>query len=316
MTFSRPRRWAPLVVLPLLAMALYLAARRLDLARVLVELRSVRAGWLVLAVAAYAMVLPLWALQWRLIAPRVPNNRFREMLATVAMSASLHNTTLAFVGEGSAVLLLATRIGLDRTSAVSVLAMDQMIVGIAKVALLSTAAAMVTLPTWMARGAETLAVVLGIVIALALVVLRNRERLHARLPERAGAMMTKAALAVQPLRSPHITLSVLLLALAKNGMEIVALLCVQHAFGVQLPLASAVLALAALNLATIIPVVPGNVAVFEGAIILAYAHFGVNAERALGMALVQHACYFVALALPGYRWLAFSNPLRSAAAAS
>jgi uncharacterized membrane protein YbhN (UPF0104 family) len=314
--FSRARRWAPLVVLPLLVMALSLAARRLDLTRVLVELRSARAGWLVLAAAAYAMVLPLWALQWRLMAPHVPNNRFREMFATVAMSASLHNTTVAFAGEGSAILLLVARIGLDRTTAVSVLAMDQMIVGIAKVALFSTAAAMVTLPAWMARGAVTLAVVLGGVIALALVVLRNRELLHARLPERAGSILTKAAVAVHPLRSPRITIPVLLLALAKKGMEIVALLCVQRAFGVQLPLASAVLALAALNLATIIPVVPGNLAVFEGAIVLAYAHFGVHAERALGMALVQHACYFVALALPGYRWLAFSNPLRSAAAAS
>jgi len=42
---------------------------------------------------------------------------------------------------------------------------------------------------------------------------------------------------------------------------------------------------------------------------------GVPTERALGMAVVQHACYFVALALPGYRWLA-SSASRSAAAAS
>jgi hypothetical protein len=42
----------------------------------------------------------------------------------------------------------------------------------------------------------------------------------------------------------------------------------------------------------------------------------VPAERALGIALVQHACFFTALALPGYRWLARGPLPRSSAAAA
>jgi uncharacterized membrane protein YbhN (UPF0104 family) len=61
--------------------------------------------------------------------------------------------------------------------------------------------------------------------------------------------------------------------------------------------------------------VPGNLGVYEAAVVVAYAWLGVPPERALGIALVQHACYFAALALPGYRWLARRVRDRSAAAA-
>jgi glycosyltransferase 2 family protein len=50
---------------------------------------------------------------------------------------------------------------------------------------------------------------------------------------------------------------------------------------------------------TLLPLVPGNVGVFEAAVVLALTRFGVGPEQALGVAVVQHLCYFVALALPG-----------------
>ena len=109
--------------------------------------------------------------------------------------------------------------------------------------------------------------------------------------------------ALAPLRSPRRGSAALALALAKKLAEVLAILCIQRAFGVVLPVASAVLVLAALNLATLLPVVPANVGVYEAVVVLAYGYFGVAPERALAMGLVQHACYFAALALPGYGWL-------------
>ena len=41
------------------------------------------------------------------------------------------------------------------------------------------------------------------------------------------------------------------------------------------------------------------IGVFEAAVVLALTRFGVTPEQALGVAVVQHACYFAALALPG-----------------
>jgi uncharacterized membrane protein YbhN (UPF0104 family) len=59
-----------------------------------------------------------------------------------------------------------------------------------------------------------------------------------------------------------------------------------------------------LNLATLLPVVPGNVGVFEAAVVLALTRLGVEPELALGIAVVQHLCYFIALAVPGLVWAA------------
>jgi uncharacterized protein (TIRG00374 family) len=100
------------------------------------------------------------------------------------------------------------------------------------------------------------------------------------------------------------------------AVEALAMICIQRAFGLDLPFTSAVLILAALNLATLVPVVPGNLGVYEGAVVLIYTRLGVPAEQAIGVAVVQHACFFAALALPGYAWLAGAKALPRAAAAS
>jgi hypothetical protein len=105
--------------------------------------------------------------------------------------------------------------------------------------------------------------------------------------------------ALEPLRSPARGLLALALALLKKAVEVAAILCVQRAFGLSLPLSAAIVVLAVLNLATLLPLVPGNVGVFEAAVVLALTRFGVGPEQALGVAVVQHLCYFVALALPG-----------------
>ena len=78
-----------------------------------------------------------------------------------------------------------------------------------------------------------------------------------------------------------------------------AIVCVFRAFGLRESIAAAIVVLAVLNLATLVKVVPGNVGVFEAAVVLALTRFGIAPEHALGVAVVQHVCYFVALALPG-----------------
>ena len=80
------------------------------------------------------------------------------------------------------------------------------------------------------------------------------------------------------------------------------MLCMQRAFGLHLPLGSAVLALGMLNLSTLLPIVPGNVGVYEGAVVLAYSRYGVTVEQAVGLAAIQHLCYLLALAAPGVLW--------------
>lgn len=268
-------------------------------------------GWVVLALVCYVSILPLWAAQWVLLSSPATRPTYAAMLGIVSMTSSVLNTTPMLVGEAAAVVFLV-RAGLQRAAALSVLAMDQLLVGIAKVCVLLLASSLLSLPGWAARGLVGLAsaVVAALVVLLAIsrhgAALRRGE---ARVvPARLARELEETMKALAPLRSPTLAGGALLLAFAKKAVEIVAIVCVQRAFGLHLPLASAVLVLAALNLSTLLPLVPGNVGVYEAAVVVAYSPFGVSSEQALALAVVQHACYFATLALPGYCWLVRSAP--------
>ncbi|HKH94640.1 MAG TPA: lysylphosphatidylglycerol synthase transmembrane domain-containing protein [Gemmatimonadaceae bacterium] len=281
---------------------------RMDLARALAQLASVRAGWLALALLCYVAILPLWAVQWHLLSPPDPTRRVRVMLGVVATTSSVLNTTPMLVGEATGVALLVTRTRLDRSAALSVLAMDQLLVGVAKVTVLATAALIAPLPDWMTRAVLALLVALS-VLGGSLLLASWRHADVASVMSRVGPVRLAGALgafaaSLEPLRVPARGAPALALALLKKAVEVAAILCVQRAFGVALPLGTAVVVLAVLNLATLLPVVPGNVGVFEAAVVLALTRFGVPAEQALGIAVVQHLCYFVALAAPGLAWTA------------
>lgn len=314
----RLRIASTVVAAVLFAGLLVVALLRFDLSRVGAELALARPGWIVVALLCFGAILPLWALQWWLLAPAAERRTLRNMLAVVSMTSTVLNTTPMLVGEAAGVWFLASKAGVERAAGVAVLAMDQLLVGLSKVALVAAASLALPLPPVMRAGVQALAAgVLVLTLALLLVAWLHDHTIHrltSRLPARLASMSIRAAAGLSPLRSPVTGGGALALALLKKVVELLAILAIQRAFRVDLPASSALLVLAALNLATLLPLVPGNAGIYEASVVLAYSWLGVPPERALGMAVVQHACYFVALALPGYRWLARGGALRSAAA--
>ncbi|MDB4915721.1 MAG: flippase-like protein [Gemmatimonadetes bacterium] len=320
MTSARIRQAAIGAGIIFVGALLVFAAQRIDHARLLLALHTVRLPWLLAALLCYGAVLPLWALQWHIIAPAGERNSFSRMLGVIAMTSTLYHTSIALVAEASSVVLLALRIGISRSAALSVLAMDQLLVGIAKLALLFMAALMVALPLWMSNGVVALVLAVSALLTICLAGAWQYEWLLARLdrilPHRISAALHAMGVALAPLRSPYRGGSALGIALVKKLVEIAAIVCVQRSFGVAVPIAEAVLVLAAINIFTMIPVVPANLGVYEGAIVLTYRHFGMAPELALGMAIMQHACFFVALGLPGFAWFASTGISRRTATAS
>ena len=67
--------------------------------------------------------------------------------------------------------------------------------------------------------------------------------------------------------------------------------------GIDLPPAAIMTVFAVSCLGTAIPSLPGGIGVFEGVMVLAFSWFGVDATRALGVALFFHAVHFLPLAL-------------------
>jgi uncharacterized membrane protein YbhN (UPF0104 family) len=167
---ARARWMMRVVALAVVTALLLLALRRLSFARVLAELAVVQPLWLALALLFFVAILPLWALQWRLLAGSAHVPRVHTMLGVVAMTSTVLNTAPMLVGEAAGVYFLIAEAGLTRGAALSVLAMDQLFVGVAKVFVLATAATLVALPTWMARGAQALVVAVALLSASHVVV--------------------------------------------------------------------------------------------------------------------------------------------------
>lgn len=298
MNATARRRLAWLGAWAALTVAVIVAARHLPLHDVARRVGAAHAGWLMTAVALGTLVLPLWAAEWVRLASRAERPRFGRTLEVVAVSSATLNTVPFFAGETAAVALLVTRAGLSKGAALGVLALDQLLVGIAKLATVAAAAAFAPVPPWVRAGVGTLsaAVLVGLVV-LALLAARASA---ADAPTRLARIARAARAHLDLVRSPTRSASVLALALLKKGAEVGAVLAVQQALGLQLPWWSGVVVVAALGVGTMLPIAPANLGTYEATAFVAYRSLGVAPDAAFAAAAVQHACALAAAIVPGY----------------
>jgi uncharacterized protein (TIRG00374 family) len=299
-------RWVSSVAWVAVTIAVLIAAPRLPWARAWDEIRRAQVSWLLAATALNFAILPLWAMEWRLLAPRGARSTFRAMFGVVAVTSSVLNTIPFFAGEAFGVGLLMARGGLPRGAALSVLAMDQLLVGVGKVAVVAIAALVAPLPDWLRAGVLTL--VTG-VCALGLAVLllaHGWERARGWLSRASSAPAGLLARVVSwgrhfdAMREPGVAALLVTLALTKKLAELAAIVAVQGAFGLDLSLSTAILVLAALSVTTLLPVSPANLGVYEATVYSIYRFLGFDDATAFGIALLQHTVFLVAGLVPGY----------------
>ena len=292
----------------LLTVALVLTVPRLPWSLAASVVSDAAPAWIALALLANAGILPMWAAEWTILVPGGAA-KFSRMLEIVLVSAAVLNSVPMLAGEASAVGLLVTRAGLSRGAALSVLALDQLLVAFAKIAVLAVAALVSPIPPWVRAGLLMLAVGFAL-LATTLVVLAHRgQELSARVPAGAGwtTLVMTRVLAwgrhLEALRDARRAILVALLALAKKGAEIAAAMAVQIALGVPPDIAAATVVVAALALSTLVPIAPGNLGVYEATVYAVYRFFGVAPEVALALAVAQHLCFLLPSVLPGYLML-------------
>ena len=288
-----------------LTLALYVAARDLPWGSAVSALARVSPAFFAIAVVCNFAILPLWMLEWLLLKPRnvaVPSERMFEV---VTVTASIHNAVPFLAGEAAAIGLLLNA-GLHRGAAVSVLAMDQLLVGIAKLALLSAAALLAPVPEWLSAG--VLSLVIGVlVLFLGLLLLAHFGPVISRqlreTQTRGRELMAKVTglgAHLAALREPTLALRVVGLALLKKALELAAIVAIQVAFGLDPSFAPAVLVLAALAVTTSLPVAPANLGVYEATVFTTYRYLGVSEDTALAIAIVQHIAFLLPMIGTGY----------------
>jgi uncharacterized membrane protein YbhN (UPF0104 family) len=313
-------RWPLVVLWVILTIVLVRALPTLPWARALQELQRVHIRWIIAAVVANLLILPLWAAEWRLLVPLAFHVTYRRMVEVVGVTAAVLNSVPFFAGEISAVALLISRAGLSRGAALSVLALDQLLVGFAKLAVIAVSALHAPLPPWLRAGILSLAAGVALLLAI-LVPLAHRwtdvrDRLLQR-PSKAGALAARAlawGTHFDALRDPDRAWRLVALALGKKGAELLGVIAVQVAFGLEPSAANGLVVLAALSITTLLPIAPGNLGVYEATVFATYRVLGVPSEAALGIAIVQHLCFLLPALAPGYVILTLRQlPRRSSA---
>ena len=308
------RRWTWVIALVVATSLLVVIFNNVDWRRAWLELHRIRPGWLVLAIGFNLAILAFWSLQWTVFLPRGLRVTYRRMFENIAMMAMVTNSAPFMMGHASGVLLLARRGRVGHTVALSVMTLDQLAEGIAKISVLLVVALFIPLPPWLRQGILVLvAGVLGFLIVL--LWFAHRHRAPARPMEHARPSLLQAvahfvsrwAHHLEALRSFKVFGVGLVLALAMKGAEAMAIFAIQRSFGLDLPLWSVLLVLATVGLATMVAVVPGNLGVYEATVFFVYQYVGATPEQALGLALFQHLCYLIPLAGTGYLLVLVQN---------
>lgn len=276
-------------------------------------------NWLVVAVFTNSGILLLLAWLWLVLLPSQVVVGLRTMLWITTITSTVSNGGPFMTGHATGIHLLATRGEVGYTTAVSVKALEQLTVGIAKLLLFGLTIALSTLPGTVRGGALSL---LALVTAFGTMLLVAAHRGHhlegfadrwqgwrGRVVRFLGA----AAERLEALRRPRTFLMAVAIAGAQRVLEGLAILAVLVALGISLPFWGVLLVLSAVNLATMASVTPANVGIYEGSAVVAYGLLGIDTETAIGIAILQHVAYLIPMT--GAGWivlLASGSNLRTA----
>ena len=285
-----------------------LLATRVDLPRVWVAFRSARWGWLALAMLCYVGIQPLGTLQWRALLPRGATVSFRRLLRVWTYTSIANNTGPSVFGHLTGLALLGAEAGVGRMSALSLLALDQTAVGLAKISVLALAALVAPLPPWIANGGYVLSATVFALAVLVTVAALYHDRIgtwarathDGSTTRRIAPLIAAWTEGLDALRSPGRLMAAFAFALSIRAAELAAILFVQAAMGIEASLPGAILVLAATSLASFVAFVPANIGTYEAAVFAANRLLGVPPDLAFSLALVQHVCQLLPAVGVGY----------------
>lgn len=291
------RRRAAVVGAWLLATALLaVCALSIDWSRAPEILVSARPGWIAVAILLNASIVPLMGAFWMALRPRSePTVSFRRAFEIAATATALMNTIPFGAGHASIVVLWMRRGNSSQRGALSILALDQLGEGIAKIGVFLIVALVAPMPTWMRAGVTSATLLVAILFVVLVVASRWATEL------RIDRTWIRACAGLG-------------FVIGTKVAEALAIVAVQRAFGVDVGASGTLMVLAAVILGSMIPVTPGNAGTYEAAAFVAYRHLGLSPEQALSLALVQHLCFVVPSVGIGYLFISAQTFARSAIA--
>jgi uncharacterized membrane protein YbhN (UPF0104 family) len=270
--------------------------------------------WICVALGFNLLIYPAGIIQWQLLASpsrHIPAGRMFEIVALSGMSNSV---LTAIGGTTSAIVLLVVRGGMTSVNAISVLLVDQLLVGVAKLYIIAAAALVAPLPQ-IAVDASLVFSGLALLLVIAVLGLAHADGVvrRIRVPQRTHrsrgvALMRKFVRSLWALRSLKLAALTAALAVVKKSLEVGAAFGVQLAVGAEPSLPMAILTVAAVSVVTTAPIMPGSFGVYSATVLLVYQFLGYPLAMGLLAGLLLHLVELAPSLIVGYATFALTKP--------
>lgn len=279
----RARRWITWAVVALVTVGVLRLTRRFpwsDAVQATLDADAMLVS-IALAINLISLVAKGWA--WELIINPVQRVGWRVSQAATLAGAAVTNLSNSVVGEAARMQLLVKRTGISWRHAFASVVYLRVVEGLAFAIFLVAAPLMFPLPPAL-RVAPALAAV-ALLVALFLLVRRPKGRLAGFLPRPVQNAVTAFAELVSARALP----GPLALALVNWAAQWATYGLVLRASGISPAWQAAFVALLATNVAALVPISPGNVGVFQAAMVLGLLPIGGNPTQALVAGIVLQA---------------------------
>jgi len=288
----------------------YLCLQSIDLDQAWNELSKATPSWLFLGFFFNTCILGLWAVLWYLLLPKKLSIPFVRVFQANSFMSTSCNTIPFPGGHAIGVMALARRTKVGHTVALSVLALDQLMEGFAKIFVLTLVAIFVPLPELMGQAILVFIAAIGFFASIMFYFAHKKPEARegqeaVSVKGKVRAFVSRWSAHLEVLRDMRIFSLGLLLALLMMFTQTLGIWAVQKSLNLDLPVWAPILVMGALNLATVLPITPGNFGVYEGTAFLVYQFCGLSPELALSLALLQHLCFLVPMVGAGYLVLLF-----------
>ena len=254
---------------------LYWCFRQIDLDLFWRDLFRINPLYLLAGLLAVFALILAYAAQWRVFIPIDRRPPYKKLLEAACITMMMANTVPW--GHAVAVYLLGRLEKVSHTLALSVLTLDQLMGGVAKVFLYLTVAWLVPLPVWLGTAIRVFSAAVAVFyLVLLCFAFRHRDlglqpvqRRH-NLWNRLWRIVAEWAHHLHAIRNIREAAGGLAYALLMRVGEAAAIYVVQLGFGLDLPFWAPWLLVTAINLATMFPITPGNLGIFEATVFYIY----------------------------------------------
>ncbi len=275
-------RWAPWTAAALILAGVARLAAGFPWRRAIEGAPAANLGLVALALVVNLVSLGAKGWAWQLILRPIRRVPWRSAQAATLAGAAVADLATSLVGEAARLHVLALKTGLSFRYGLASVVYARAVEGLALALVLASASLLVSAP-----GLRLVEVASAVTLLLGLFVLVRRPRLPwlGYLPR----PLRRAVMALGKMAQARTLPAPLALALVNWAAQWATYALVLGACGVRPAGEAAFVALVAANLAGLVPVSPGNLGVFQAAVIMGLLPLGIGADRAALAGLLLQA---------------------------